>query len=152
MCQALETTKNILKLYRMHEKNILVIDDDHDMLNLYHHYLKDVVTGIDLVFDPHEVLERLAYKTYHLVITDILMPGINGIDLTKAIHEHYPTLPILVCSEGGTTDAREIVAGIVMNKAISFGAIYALKKPFKKNQLLKVVDALLLDQLDSLKE
>lgn len=136
----------------MHKKSILVVDDDHDMLNLYHHYLKELVEQVDLVFEPETVLERLRFKKYDLVITDILMPKVNGIDLTKDILNEYPKLPVLVCSEGGTTDAREIVAGIVMNKAISFGALHALKKPFKKPELVKVVDSILSGNLDALKE
>lgn len=136
----------------MIEKNILIVDDDHDMLNLYHHFLKDHVANIDLVFNPQEVLDRLAIKSYHMVLTDILMPHLNGIELTRKIHEEYPQLPILVCSEGGTTDAKEIVAGIVLNKAMTFGAIYALQKPFKKNELVKIVSSILNGQIEELKK
>lgn len=136
----------------MQQKNILVIDDDHEMLNLYHHFLKDEVAHIDLVYDPKEVLDRLRFKEYHLVITDILMPEINGIDLTRDIYKEYPTLPVLVCSEGGTTEAREIVAGIVMNKAMYFGAAYALKKPFKKEELLTVIRAILDGTIEEFKK
>lgn len=127
----------------MFEKTILVVDDDPDILNLFHHYLKNDVLEIDLVNEPERVMERLQFKKYDLVITDILMPNVNGIDLTKEIKNHYPNLPILVCSEGGTTNAKEIVAGIVLNKAITFGAIFALKKPFKKQELLRVIHAIL---------
>ena len=133
-------------------KTILVVDDDHDMLNLFHHFLKDQVEQIDLIFEPETVMERLRYKKYDLVITDILMPKINGIDLTKEIKEEYPKLPILVCSEGGTTNARDIVAGIVMNKAISFGALYALAKPFKKEELIKVVTEVLNGNIEKLQK
>lgn len=136
----------------MLNKSILVIDDDHDMLNLFHHYLKEVVSDIDLSFEPETTMERLRFKKYDLVITDILMPNINGIDLTKQIKHEYKTLPILVCSEGGTTDARDIVAGIVMNKAISYGAIYALKKPFKKGALVTTVESILNGNVESLHE
>ncbi len=134
----------------MLEKSLLVVDDDHDILNLFHHYLKNNVKEIDLVHEPQRVMERLQFKKYDLVVTDILMPKKNGIDLTKEIKSLYPNLPVLVCSEGGTTDAKEIVAGIVMNKAITFGAIYALKKPFKKKELLRVIEAILLNKVSEL--
>jgi DNA-binding NtrC family response regulator len=136
----------------MLEKSIIVVDDDHDILNLFHHYLKNNVKEIDLVHDPERVMERLQFKKYDLVVTDILMPKKNGIDLTKEIKSLYPNLPILVCSEGGTTNAKEIVAGIVMNKAITFGAIYALKKPFKKKELLRVIEAILLNKVSELND
>jgi len=116
--------------------NILIVDDDEDILMLYRHYLIEEVSQVDCISDPREAIKRLKFKKYDLLITDILMPFLNGIELTKEVHEIYPDLPVLVCSEGGTTEAREIVAGIVLNKAISFGATFALKKPFKKTELL----------------
>lgn len=124
-------------------KNILIIDDDADILNLYKHYLKDSGHSVDYLEEPLEVLPKLQFKKYDLVVTDVLMPSLNGIELTKQIRDKYPELNILVCSEGGTTDAKEIVAGIVMNKAMDFGALFALKKPFKKSELIETIEMLL---------
>lgn len=133
-------------------KNILIIDDDTDILNLYRHYLKDGPNSVDFLEDPTQALSKLQFKKYDLIITDVLMPALNGIELTKQIREKYPELDILVASEGGTTDAKEIVAGIVMNKAIDFGALFALKKPFKKQELLETIEAILNGEIDLLEK
>lgn len=127
----------------MLKKSILIIDDDWDILNIFKHFLKDEVQTIDLLDDPTKVLEALQYKQYDLLITDILMKELNGIELTKLVKKRYPSLPIVVCSEGGETDAKEIVASIVLNKAIEFGALYALRKPFKKSEVLDSIIPLL---------
>ncbi len=123
----------------MINKAVLIVDDDIDILNIFKHFLKGEVQEIDTLNDPRKVLNALNYKQYDLVITDILMPGINGIELTKMIRKKYPNLKIVVCSEGGETDAKEIVASIVLNKAIEFGALYALKKPFNKTEVLDAI-------------
>ena len=134
------------------EKSILVVDDDPDILILYKHFLGKEVGSITCLENPLEALERLKIQKFDLVISDILMPQMNGIDLTLKIHSLYPQLPILVCSEGGTTDAKEVVAGIVLKKAVEFGAVFALKKPFKKTELLDIVFAILEKRVDELYE
>ncbi len=127
----------------MKEKKILIVDDDPDILNIYKHFLKGIVSEIVTTQDPLEVLELLKLQKFDLLLSDVLMPQMNGIELTKKVHDLYPSLPIIVCSEGGSTDAKELVASIVMNKAISFGAVFALKKPFKKATIQEVIKSIL---------
>lgn len=131
-------------------KSLLIVDDDQDILNLFKHYLKESGHEVEFLTEPKEVLDKLKFKKFDLIVTDVLMPSMNGIDLTKLIKAEYPDIKILVCSEGGTTDAREIVAGIVMNKAIDFGALYALKKPFKKKELIDTIEAVLNGDIENL--
>jgi CheY-like chemotaxis protein len=78
------------------------------------------------------------------------MPNMNGIEFTKNVQSQFPDLPVLVCSEGGSTEARDIVASIVMNKAIFFGATYALKKPFSKSDLLATTKAIVTGNIEEL--
>lgn len=124
---------------------ILVVDDDLDMLNLYRFFLANAGYNVHTLSNPIAAVEMMEYNQYDLVITDILMPELNGIELTKIIHDKRPSQKILVCSEGGTTDAKEIVASIVLDKAIQFGALEALKKPFTKTELLSKIEAILSD-------
>lgn len=122
---------------------ILVVDDDLDMLNLYRFFLANAGFNIHTLSNPIAALEMINYNNYDLIITDILMPEINGIELTKSVHQINPTQKILVCSEGGTTDAKDIVASIVLDKAMQFGAIEALRKPFTKTELIAKVTSIL---------
>ncbi|GAB4023225.1 MAG: response regulator [Bdellovibrio sp.] len=124
---------------------ILVVDDDLDMLNLYRFFLANAGYNVHTLSNPIAAVEMIEYNQYDLVITDILMPELNGIELTKIIHDKRPSQKILVCSEGGTTDAKEIVASIVLDKAIQFGALEALRKPFTKTELLSKIEAILSD-------
>ncbi|MBT3585055.1 MAG: response regulator [Halobacteriovoraceae bacterium] len=133
-------------------KKILVVDDDVDILNLMFHYLKGDGHEVVIVPDGEQAMERLQMAQFDLVITDILMPGINGIDLTCKIIQAFPDMKVLVVSEGGNSDAKEIVAAIVLNKAVSFGALRALMKPFTKDELLEVVKKVLEGKLDEAEE
>lgn len=121
----------------MHKLNILLVDDDLDMLSLANHYLKDTFKQIFQAHSGVEALELLSKTHIDLVLTDIIMPEMNGIDLTKNIRQQYPSLKIIVSSEDGTTSSKEIVAGILLNEAINFGANQALPKPYTKQQLLE---------------
>ena len=127
----------------MYNKTIIVVDDDEDILNLFKHFLKDEVQEVITLNCAIKALELLKFKKVDLVVTDILMPQMNGIEFTKTVQQLFPDLPVIVCSEGGSTEARDIVASIVMNKAIFFGATYALKKPFNKKQLQRVITAVI---------
>lgn len=123
--------------------SILVIDDDVDMLNLYRFFLGNAGHSVHTLSNPMMAMDMIDHNDYSLIITDILMPGLNGIELTRMIQQKYPTQKIMVCSEGGTTDAREIVASIVLDKAVHFGAFDALRKPFTKQELLDRVNAVM---------
>lgn len=120
--------------------NLLIVDDDIDICNLMVYYLKELDLTIQVVHSGQEALESLKLSSFDLVISDILMPGINGIELTKKIVDQYPGIKILVCSEGGTTDAKEIVASIVLSKAVEYGALQAIKKPFSRREFVSTVN------------
>ena len=131
-------------------KTIIIVDDDEDILNLFKHFLKESFNEIVTFNNALEAIEVMKFKKVDLVITDILMPKMNGIEFTKIIHEKFPGLPVLVCSEGGSTEAKDIVASIVMNKALFFGATYALKKPFNKNELIETMTSIIEGRVDEL--
>jgi DNA-binding NtrC family response regulator len=134
----------------MIKKIIIVVDDDEDILNLFKHFLKDEYSEVIVLNCALKALELLRFKKVDLIITDILMPNMNGIEFTKNVQSQFPDLPVLVCSEGGSTEARDIVASIVMNKAIFFGATYALKKPFSKSDLLATTKAIVTGNIEEL--
>jgi len=75
---------------------ILVVDDDRNLLDL----LVDTLGGIgyhaDGVSDGVEALERLKAEKYDLMISDIKMPGLDGLGLLKRVRRYYPRMPVLL--------------------------------------------------------
>ena len=73
-----------------------------------------------------------------IVLTDILMPDMNGIDVIRGLQELAPQLPVIAMSAGERSRDFELLAN-----AKVLGAMSLLRKPFSKNELLTVVEAAL---------
>jgi DNA-binding response OmpR family regulator len=118
---------------------ILVIDDDEFVRSF-------VVRALER--DGHEVktapegeagLELQRSASFDLLITDILMPGMEGIELIVALREESPGTPILAISGGGGVTG----SSGPLRDAQLLGADASLAKPFEVEALQRVVNALL---------
>ncbi|MEA1979616.1 MAG: response regulator [candidate division Zixibacteria bacterium] len=106
------------------EIKILVVDDDQYILSLLIDTLKAI--GYDSVgaVDGIEALEKLKQDTYNLVITDIKMPRMGGVELLTKIRKIYPGLPVLYITG---VASPEIISEIVPNGFLT--------KPFRISQI-----------------
>jgi CheY-like chemotaxis protein len=128
--------------------NILIIDDEKDVRNV----LKEVLerAGYDAIVaaNAREGLEKLESKGADLIITDVIMPGIDGVAAVKQIREDHPDVPIIVISGGGNVAPMEYEPGAIstsayLASATNAGANRTLTKPFERQELLDAVRALL---------
>ncbi|MCA9881897.1 MAG: response regulator [Anaerolineae bacterium] len=96
-----------------HANRILVVDDDTMTRNLMYHLLKRYYI-VDSVSNGKSALEALEETEYDLVLTDIMMPGINGLQLLGHIRaqEKFVDLPIILITAMGSTD--DVVNGLKM--------------------------------------
>ncbi|HXK24334.1 MAG TPA: sigma-54 dependent transcriptional regulator [Myxococcota bacterium] len=111
----------------MRKSHVLVVDDEE----LYRRSLERILTRVG-----HEVLEArdatealaiAAAQPVDLVLADVRMPGINGLELVRQLHEIHPDLPcIVVTGFGGPEQSIE---------ALRAGAFWYLEKPFDRGQL-----------------
>ncbi len=116
-------------------KQILVVDDErdvaetiHDIIDTYGDYHSEFVT------DAESALEKIKNKKYDLIITDLIMPGMNGIELIDFIFKNHPEIKVLACSGGG--QSGPLVAGIALDQALEEGADNAILKPFSPEELM----------------
>ena len=117
-------------------KNILVIDDDPMIRALLTAILEPEGYAIECAEDGSNGIEILdskeaeKEKPFDLVILDVVMPGMNGLDvLTRMkLHTHTKNLPVLMLT--GETKAEDIMSGY------NIGADYYITKPFTRQQLL----------------
>ena len=79
--------------------------------------------------------EKLATNKYDLFILDIIIPGINGLDLCRKLKETYSNIPVLMLTALGTTDDKI--------KGFDAGANDYLVKPFEFRELLARVKVLI---------
>jgi len=89
--------------------------------------------------DGEEALELFAVNNVDLVISDIIMPNMDGVDFVSRLRESFPDVPILTISGG----SRVVSARFGLDSALLSGANDSLTKPFNAKQLIEKVQKLL---------
>lgn len=86
-------------------KKIIIIDDEQDILNTLVRYFKrkDKIE-VDVFTNPLNGLEAIKGGKYDLVLTDIMMPEMDGIELLKRVKEVKPSLPVVMMTAYSTID------------------------------------------------
>jgi len=113
------------------EKKILVVDDELNILDLIQRALNAAGYKTITAESALNGLLALQDNAIGLLITDIKMPGMDGLDLMKQVREISPDLPIAVISGYGT---EEMAAS-----ALDHGAYYFINKPFNVESIQEVV-------------
>jgi two-component system response regulator HydG len=116
------------------KEKILIVDDNYDMLNLIQRHLKSFNYHTYRASSVSEAIDVLKYTDINLLITDLNMPDINGIELLKYTEEHYPFIPKLVVTGLNSVDYAV--------NAIKSGALEYLNKPFTSDELQKAIEVL----------
>jgi DNA-binding response OmpR family regulator len=130
-------TKLLVHLYRQTEKMVqaLLIEDEQRIAELIKKSLEEQGVAVTIARDG-AIGKKLAIKNeYDIIITDILLPEINGIDLCKEIRLQKPTIPIIMLTALGTTDDKV--------EGFDAGADDYLVKPFELRELHVRIRALL---------
>ncbi len=110
---------------------VLYVEDDLSLREEVSIFLSDIFEHVDLAQDGQEGLEKLAANHYHIVITDIRMPVMDGIEMIEHIKALYPEQAVLV------TSAHNEVEYLV--KLISLGVDNFITKPLRSEQIFKVL-------------
>lgn len=114
---------------------ILIIEDDHRVAELIQRGLEEHGLAPTLAFDGLSGKKLALNNHYDLIITDIILPKIDGLDLCKQIRQTQPDTPILMLTALGTTDDKV--------EGFDAGADDYLVKPFEMRELLVRIRALL---------
>src|SRR5262245_26375623 len=78
------------------QKKILVVDDEPESQETLAALLREEGYGVDVAGTAEDALERFRHETYHLLLTDLFLPGKSGVDLTKIVHESCPATAIVL--------------------------------------------------------
>src|SRR5512143_3417927 len=117
----------------MQPGDILLVDDDPDLLKLISLRLASVGYRVRTADSGEAALAALSIARPGAVITDLRMPGIDGLQLFEAIHRQHPALPVIILTAHGTIpDAVS---------ATQRGVFGFLTKPFDSQELLQKVAA-----------
>jgi DNA-binding response OmpR family regulator len=119
------------------DKNILIIDDDEDLTNLYETFLEYDGYKVDVFIDPIDALYSFKKDVYDLVLLDLKMPKMNGIILSQKLQNIDPSLLFRFI----TAANKEYIENLKINNPnIEKNIIY---KPLWLNELRTIIHSLL---------
>ena len=111
--------------------NVLVVDDDNHMRIALKESLIRAGYNVSIAEDGKQALSEIERRMYDLVITDVKMPHVSGIDLLKHIKESVPFMPVILMTGYGTI--QDAV------KVMKEGAYDYIQKPFNTDTLYGIV-------------
>lgn len=115
-------------------KSILVIEDNKDLAKLLEINLRDMSYRVDLAFDGNTGLSAVLENPYDLVILDLMLPGIDGLEICRRVRVKENYTPILMLTSRSSEVDR--VLGLEM------GADDYVTKPFSVRELMARVKAI----------
>lgn len=123
------------------KKRILIIDDEPSLLKSMERDLRKLHDKYEVYTnsDSDEAVKLIDEKNIDLLITDIYMPGKEGLELIAEVNEKYPLLKIIAMSGGGSLDRNTC-----LEVAEKFGASCSLNKPFSRDELIYAIESELL--------
>ena len=128
----------------LNKRRILVVDDEEGVTSALRRTLRRDGYEIAVSNDPKEALTRLKTESFDLLISDHLMPGMTGSELTRICRDRYPDMMRLMLT--GQPDTQMVI------KAINEGEVYRfITKPWDDVEL-KVTLWMAFEQLDLMRE
>jgi DNA-binding NtrC family response regulator len=115
----------------LQKENILIVDDDVHVLELIQRHLHDLDYHTYRAVSVKDALAIIQDNAIDLLITDLQMPGVDGLQLVKYVSEHYPDIPKLM-----VTGYPSIEGAL---DAMKSGVMEYLIKPFTKTELKAAV-------------
>ena len=112
----------------MEDAHILVVDDDRRLRELLRKYLSDNGYLVATAADAAEARQRMAGLSFDLIVLDVMMPGEDGMQLTRSLRAEGSRVPILLLTARGEVDDRI--------RGLEAGADDYLSKPFEPRELL----------------
>lgn len=116
--------------------NILIVDDDSAVQATIRLLLERAGHSVVVAGDGRKGLALFEAGAFDLLFLDIFMPGMDGIETMRLVHQQQPRIPIIVIS------GNPIASGSgpdFLTMATKLGAIRSLQKPFKPSALLAAV-------------
>ncbi len=116
------------------KKSVLIVEDDPDIAHLIELQLLDLGCDVDISHDGAEGFNLFKARQYALVILDIMLPGMDGLDICKAIRAMESSVPIMMLTAKSTELDRVL--------GLELGADDYLTKPFSVLELVARIKAI----------
>src|SRR6185437_11556700 len=109
------------------KSRILVVDDEESIREFLDIMLRKEGYDVSLAEDGQKAIDLLKKKAFDMVISDLQMPNVTGMELLKFAKDNYPDVRFLIITAFGTTESAV--------EAMKMGAYDYLTKPFKIDEV-----------------
>ncbi len=116
-------------------RRILIVDDEQSITTLIDYNLTKAGFETEVVHDGEQALQTVEEKSFDLMVLDLMLPKINGLEVCKRLRDQGETLPIIMLTAKG--EESDKIAGL------DFGADDYVTKPFSPNELVARIQAVL---------
>jgi CheY-like chemotaxis protein len=128
--------------------SILIIEDDNDVREAIKDVLEHAGYDVDTAANGNEAIELQRKQPAQVIITDIIMPGKNGVVTIREVQEQFPEVKIIAISGGGgfgrpAFKPEAIMTTAYLTAAKEAGADRVFTKPFDRKELIQAVEDLL---------
>ena len=112
--------------------NILVVDDEQIVLDSVKKHLRKTNYNVQTVSSVQKALLMMEQMEFDLVLTDLMMPHIDGLELMEIVKSRYPKVPVIMITGYAAADTAR--------QATRLGAFDNVAKPFSKAELITAIN------------
>jgi DNA-binding NtrC family response regulator len=106
----------------MKESTVLIVDDEKNIRLTLSMVLEAINISVDTAGTGEEALQKLAEKSFNLMLLDLKLPGMDGLEILRRVTDKYPDLMVIMITAYGSIE--------VAVEAMRLGAVDFLQKPF----------------------
>jgi DNA-binding NtrC family response regulator len=114
------------------QRRLLVVDDEKNIRLTLSQTLASDTTTVETAVNGEEALQRLEGSSYDLMLLDLKMPGMDGLEALRRARQLRPQLPVIVLTAHGTVESAV--------EAMRIGAANFIQKPFSPREIRSVVE------------
>jgi len=126
----------------MKDKAVLIVDDEKNIRLTLAEALKSLKLVVEAALNGEEALAKVAAKDFGLILLDLKMPGMDGIEVLRKVKETRPNIRVIIITAHGTIESA--------TEAMKLGAVDFVQKPFAPREIRKLVSKVLdRDRIDA---
>jgi DNA-binding NtrC family response regulator len=111
--------------------SVLIVDDEKNIRMTLSIALAETGLGIDTAMNGEEAMEKLDRESFGLILLDLRMPGMDGLEVLRRVRRTRPDLKVIILTAHGTIDSAV--------EAMKLGAVDFIQKPFAPSEIRDLV-------------